>query len=256
MVLATRDAAPGEEADRLLVNSYMGRHVHAKPDYWSKLLRMLYGSGRLKKYAGAVEDMVDKFSFMMLARDQITAYEATSHQDKRFYVKYFSYTFVYMAKAFLDSPAVFLNEIYQLGFCGGQIDLKKGAFLAAIRNADAELGKVIDKKRNWIDYVVTYRDALIHHHGLYIGPFPTIPEGMHDPVEQTKYILGEHHYMPVDPSDIDDKIVEKREGEFIKVTALVDDWLNESFELFDIGLRFFAVKFELESVIKSQENER
>lgn len=254
--MATKDGSPEEEADRLLVNSYMGRHVIEKPEYWSKLLRMLYGKGRLRIYAGAVEDIVEKFSFLLLARDQIAALENQTLPDKRFHIKYFSYTFVFMEKAFLDSIAVFINEIYKLGFRGGQIDLKKGSFLEAVRDADAELGEAIDSKRNWLDYVVKYRNNLIHRHGLYIGPLPTIPENMADPVKQNNYILQEHSYMPINPDDIEDELIDRRDGEFIKVTCLVDDWLQESLELFDIVLRLFAVKFELQSVVDSSQIER
>lgn len=249
--MASKDDSLEKEADRLLVNSYMGRHVIEKPPYWSKLLRMLYGKGRLRTYAGAVEDIVEKFSFLLLARDQIATLENQTLPDKRFHIKYFSYTFVFMEKAFLDSIAIFINEIYELGFRGGKIDLKKGSFLWAVGDADAELGKAIDSKRNWLDYVVKYRDNLIHQHGLYIGPLPTIPKNMDDPLEQSNYILQEHSYMPVNPDDIEDKLIDRKEGEFIKVTCLVDDWLKESFELFDMVLRSFAVKFELQSVVGS-----
>nr|WP_321402026.1 hypothetical protein [uncultured Desulfobacter sp.] len=154
-----------------------------------------------------------------------------------------------MEKAFLDSVAVFINEIYQLGFNGGQIDFKKDKFVGAIRDKDSELGKAISIKRNWLDYVIKYRDNLIHRHNLYIGPLPTIPDNMTDPVEQRIYISQEHFYMPINPEDINDKILDRREGEFIKVTYLIEDWLKESNDIFDICLRFFAQKFNLQSTI-------
>ena len=56
---------------------------------------------------------------------------------------------------------------------------------------------------------------------------------------------------PAYPEDIEDDLIDRKEGEFIKVTCLVEDWLKESSDLFDISLRFFAVKFELQSVIDS-----
>nr|WP_321402030.1 hypothetical protein [uncultured Desulfobacter sp.] len=71
MTFATKDGSPNEEVDRLLTNSYMGRHIAQKPDYWPKLLRMVYGNGRLRTYTGAVENIVEKFSFLLLARDEI-----------------------------------------------------------------------------------------------------------------------------------------------------------------------------------------
>ncbi len=251
MIVATKDGAPDDKADQLLANSYMSKHVVAKPEYWSKLLHMLYGRGRLRKYAGAVEDIVDKFSFLMLAKDQIVAYENTLHHEKRFLIKYFAYTYVFMTKSLLDSLAVFLNEIYELGFSGGEIDFKKGKYLEAVRRADPELVKAVDGKRKWLDYVVKYRDSLIHKHGLYIGAIPNVPENMTDPVEIDKFILGEHHYMPSDPDILEDDIIAGKETEFIKVTCLVDEWLTESFGLFDIVLRTFAMRFELASAQQS-----
>jgi hypothetical protein len=255
MNMAIKDGKPEAEADRLLVNSYMGRHVIKKPAYWSKILRMLYGKGRLRTYAGAVEDICEKFSFLLLARDQIVDLENQTQPDKRFHIKYFSYTFVFMEKSFLDSIAVFINEIYKIGFRGGGIDLNKGKFLRALREADTEIGKAIGSKQKWIDYVVKYRNNLIHRHGLYIGAIPTIPENMDDPVEQNNYIMQEHSYMPINPDDTEDELNIRQEGEFIKVTCLVDDWLKESLELFDIVLRSFAFKFELQSVVDSNQIE-
>lgn len=248
MIIATKDGALDGESDRLLANSYMAKHIVAKPEYWSKLLQMLYGKGRLLKYAGKVEDIVDKFSFLMLARDQISTYENTINHEKRFFIKYFSYTYVFMTKSLLDSLAVFVNDIYELGFSGGEIDFKKGRYMEAVRTVDRELAKTIDDKRKWLDYVVKYRDNVIHKHGLYIGPIPNVPEDMTDPVEIDKFILGEHHYMPSDPDILEDDIISGTEIEFIKVTFLVDEWLNESFELFDIVLGTFAMRFELASV--------
>lgn len=248
MTIATKDGAPGDEGDRLLANSYMAKHIVDKPEYWSKLLQMLYGEGRLLKYAGKVEDIVDKFSFLMLAKDQIVAYENTLNHDKRFFIKYFAYTYVFMTKSLLDSLAVFVNDIYELDFSGGEIDFKKGRYMEAVRTADPGLAKTIDDKRKWLDYVVKYRDGVIHKHGLYIGAVPNVPEDITDPVEIDKFILGEHHYMPSDPDILEDDIITGKEVEFIKVTCLVDEWLTESFELFDIVLRTFAMRFELASV--------
>ena len=122
--MATKDSAIAANVDLLLSDSYMARHVTQKPPYWTKLLELLYGAGRLRKYASAVEDIVDKFSFLLLARDQVLGLEDTGNPEKRFFVKYFAYTFVFMTKSLLDSLAVFVNAIYSLGFNGGGIDFK------------------------------------------------------------------------------------------------------------------------------------
>lgn len=245
MIVATKGGPPGESSDRLLVNSYMGKHVVQKPDYWTKLLTMLYGKGRLKRYAGAVEDIVDKFSFLLLAKDAVLRYEDTSDPEKRFFVKYFAYTYVFMSKSLLDSLAVFVNDLFQLEFSGGKIDFKLGRFVDALKRADAKLGSEVDRRQQWIAYVVKYRDSLIHKHALYVGPLPTVPDDMVDPIEIDRLILREPHYMPSDPDSLDDHIIEGKEVEFIKVTCLMDEWLTESYALFDAVLRAFATQFEL-----------
>jgi hypothetical protein len=245
MIVATKDGPPGESPDRLLVNSYMGRHVVKKPEYWTKLLTMLYGEGRLKTYAGAVEDIVDKFSFLLLAKDAVLRFEETSDPDKRFYVKYFAYTYMFMTKSLLDSLAVFINGLFDLGFSGGKVDLKLGRFVDALKIAHAGLGGEVERRKKWIAYVVKYRDSLIHKHSLYVGPLATIPDGMTDPVEIDRVILSEPHYMPSDPDSVDDQIIEEKEVEFVKVICLMNEWLAESSGLFDAVLRVFATQFEL-----------
>ena len=251
MIIAVKDGALDDESDQLLANSYMAKHIVAKPEYWPKLLKMLYSKGRLLKYAGKVEDIVDKFSFLMLARDQISTYENTINHEKRFFIKYFAYTYVFMTKSLLDSLAVFVNDIYELDFKGGEIDFKRGRYMEGVRAVDSELAEAIDKKRKWLDYVVKYRDNIIHKHGLYIGAISKVPEYMTDPVEIDKFILGEHHYMPSDPDILVDDIITGKEVEFIKVSFLVDEWLAESFELFDVVLRTFTMRFDLVSVQKT-----
>ena len=73
---------------------------------------------------------------------------------------------------------------------------------------------------------------------------------MDTPEEQDKFISQEHSYMPVNPDDIEDKIIEGGECEFIKITCLVDEWIQESFDFFDLILQTFATKFELQSEIE------
>lgn len=244
MMRAIKDGTPGESVDQLLANTYMARHVVKKPAYWEKILDLLYRDGRIRHYAEAAEDIVEKFSFLLLAKDQLLAHETTATPDKRFFVKFFTYNYIFMVKSFLDSVAVFLNHIYQLGFSGGKIDLKKGKFLDAVKEQDSNLASEILNRKEWIACVVKYRDNLIHRHGLYIGPLPTVPEDLTDSREIDKFIMREPHYIPTDPDLRTDLIRADDETEFIKVSCLVEDWLAESFQLFDAVLRTFALRFE------------
>lgn len=244
MIIATKDSAIAASVDLLLSNSYMARHVTQKPEYWNRLLELLYGSGRLRKHAGAVEDIVDKFSFLLLARDQVVGFEATGNPDKRFFVKYFAYTFVFMTKSLLDSLAVFVNGIYALGYKGGAIDFKKKKFVTAVKETDPHLGATVSAKQQWICYVSNYRDSLIHRQGLYMGPLPTVPEDMTDPEEIDRFILLEPHYMPTDFNLITEDIMDGKEVEFIKVSDLVGEWLGEALVLVDAALKTFSTRFE------------
>jgi hypothetical protein len=244
MIIATRDSAIAAKVDLLLSDSYMARHVTQKPDYWTRLLEMVYGAGRHRKYTGAVEDIVDKFSFLLLARDQVFGLENTANPDKRFYVKYYAYTFVFMMKSLLDSLAVFVNSIYTLGFHGGGIDFKRKKFIDAVKAVDPFLGSAIAAKEQWICYVAKYRDNLIHRHGLYVGALPTVPEEMTDPVEIDNFIMREHHYMPTDPNLTAEDIIDGKEVEFIKVSALIGEWVAEALVLVDAVLKTFSTRFE------------
>jgi len=251
MIIATKDSAIAENVDLLLSNSYMARHVIHKPDYWPRLLELLYGAGRLRRYAEAVEDIVDKLSFLLLARDQVLGHEDTSNPDKRFFVKYFAYTFVFLLKSLLDSLAVFVNTIYTLGFNRGEIDFKRKKFVDAVKEVDPLLGGTIAAKQQWIVYVSKYRDSLIHQRGLYVGAVPTVPESMTDPAEIDNFILLEHHYMPTDPRLSSEDVIDGKEVELIKVTDLIGEWLAEVLGLFDAVLRTFSTRFELVEAEKS-----
>jgi hypothetical protein len=244
MIIATKDSAVAAKVDFLLADSYMARHVTQKPDYWAKLLELLYGAGRHRRYTGAVEDIVDKFSFLLLARDQVFGLEATGNPDKRFFVKYYAYTFVFMMKSLLDSLAVFINSIYVLGFSGGGIDFKKKKFVDGVKAIDPLLGAAIAAKEQWICYVAKYRDNLIHRHGLYVGAIPTVPEDTTDPVAIDSFILREHHYMPTDPDLTVEDIIDGKEVEFIKVADLIGEWVSEALTLFDAVLKTFSTRFE------------
>ena len=246
-IVAVKDGHDGNAPDYLATNSYFATFLKNRPIYWDDLHNMLYGQGRLRKYAGAVEDIIDKFSFLFLAKDQIAHYESQLNWHKRFFVKYFVYTFVFMTKSFLDALAVFINEIYQLGFRGGEIDFKRGKFLNRISAKNNELGALLSKQQQFIRRVVEYRNNLIHRHGLYVGALPTVPEELDDPKEVDLFILKEPHYIPNDPNLLFDDIYGGKESEFIKISCFVDDWIRESTQVFDIVLNNFTKFFYISS---------
>ncbi|MEW6674361.1 MAG: Cthe_2314 family HEPN domain-containing protein [Thermodesulfobacteriota bacterium] len=241
-----KEGNEGGFRDFLIQNSYFATCLDRRPLYWGKLLRLLYGEGRLYVYASIVEDIVDKFSFLFLSKDQIISIEGELNWSKRFYIKYYTYTFVYLTKSLLDSLAVFINEIFKLGFSGGDIDFKKGNFMDGLKIKNQKLADLINKRKNWIDTVVKYRDNLIHRHGLYVGPCPEVPPELKDEAEINMFILKEPYYLPNNPNLVEDIVYKNKEGELIKLTCFLEEWINESSALFDIVLGTFAENFTRE----------
>lgn len=244
MIVARKDG-PSTTGGDLFTNTYLGRFVSETPDYWAKLHEMIYGNGRLKKFAAIIEDIVEKFSFLALARDQVYDSERRSDHDKRFFVKYHTYNFIFMTKSFLDSCAVFLNESYELGSRGNSIALENRQLLERLEKLNPKLAQQLDKRAFCFKRVVRYRNNLIHRHGLYVGAIPKVPESMTDPYEIDRYILEQPAYIPNDPDFVVDKVYEGVEGEFILVSALVDDWISAAFEVFNLILSSFTLSFEV-----------
>jgi Cthe_2314-like HEPN len=240
---AYKEGKPGEIPDFLISNTYFSTFLKSKPPYWDDLLRVLYYNGRLVKYASGVEDIVDKFSFLFLSRDKINQYEELQDWSKCFYIKFLTYSFIYLTKSFLDSLAVFVNEIFDLGYKAGEIDFKKGKFINSIKNKNEELGQLIFERHKWINTVVKYRNNLIHRHGLYVGPLTEIPPYIKDQNIITSIILKEPFYLPNNPDLVDDLVHKNREGELIKLSCFIDDWIKESAVLLDIVLGTFATSF-------------
>lgn len=206
---------------------------------------MLYGGGRLRKFATIVEDIVEKFSFLALAQDQITESESRRDREKKFFIHYHTYAYVFMTKSFLDACAVFLNESYALEQRGSGIALDKQSFINCLDKVNPDLTKQLHSQREWFKLVVRYRNNLIHKHGLYVGPIPTVPDSLKDPIAVDQYILTQPAYIPNDPDLLIDNIYNGVEGDFIKVTCFVDEWINEAFHLFHIILSGFTTSFEV-----------
>ena len=72
---------------------------------------------------------------------------------------------------------------------------------------------------------------------------PTIPPDMKDEIQIDLYILREPYYLPNIPDLTDDVIIEGEEGEFIKLTCFINDWIKEAADLFNIILGYFAENF-------------
>ena len=93
-IVASKDGDDERQSDPLVTNSYFATFLENKPEYWDNLNIMLYREGRLRKHAAAVEDIVDKFSFLFLARDQVAYHESKLNWYKRFYVQISEFSFL------------------------------------------------------------------------------------------------------------------------------------------------------------------
>lgn len=244
MIVATKDGL--DSIPEMFGNTYLSKFSKGDPDYWSKLHGMLYGGGRLRKFASCFEDIVEKFSFAAIARDQISEHETRKDYQKIYIVKYHLYSYIFLIKSFLDACAVFINETYGLNVKGSNIAFDKKKFISALDVVNPALTKQLAERSEWTNLVVQYRTNLIHKHGLYVGPIPTVPNSMTDPQEVDRYILEQPHYMPNDPDFVIDKIYDGQEGEFVMVTVLVDEWIDEAYRFLNLVLSSFTTSFELD----------
>lgn len=247
-----RKDGPPTKGGALFANTSLGPKIQEAPKYWDKLHEMIYGGGRLRKYATIVEDIVEKFSFLDVARDQIKETESRRDPGKMFYTQYHTYAYVFMTKSFLDACAVFINESYGLKQRGSNISLEKNKLIESLENHNLALAKQLQERQSWIETVVRYRNNLIHRHGLYVGPVPAVPESITDPVAVDEFILEQPAYMPNHPDFVIDKVYEGEEGEFIKVVDMVDEWMIKSLEIFNIVLSSFTFSFEVTDPIKNK----
>jgi len=114
------------------------------------------------------------------------------------------------------------------------------------------LGERILAQKIWVQKVVKYRDNLIHRHALYVGPCLTVPPDMTDEKEISRFILKEPYYLPNHPDLTTDKVSDQREGELIKLTCFVDEWIDQASQMFDVVMGTFATQFTRASWLNSK----
>jgi hypothetical protein len=121
---------------------------------------------RYQKIGMYVQDMLEKFGYMHYSLEEMN--ECSNKVRPDTYAKFYFYSFIYMAKATLDTGAVILNEIFRLKFRGGQIDLIKNDFRNAITLLDVNLTKTLQEYDNDLHTIDKWRDATIHNKGVRI----------------------------------------------------------------------------------------
>lgn len=108
-----------------------------------------------------LSDAIEKFGFMLLARDALT--DAAKREVLPF-CQYNFYCFVFLTKAFLDAISLFLNEELHLGMSGGQVDITKKHFFDKLEQASGRepLAQQLSGFYNWLSFIARYRIDLIH----------------------------------------------------------------------------------------------
>ena len=122
-------------------------------------------------------NMFVKLGFMLLAKDSIKETNGI-YPNIRAYVEYHLYSFVYSSKSFLDSIAITLNYVYNLGLAKGDIDLNKSLFIKKIEEKHPSLLVIRELKniKKWISGVIIWRDELIHRCVTTVVPYGTAEE--------------------------------------------------------------------------------
>jgi len=75
---------------------------------------------------------------------------------------------------------------------------------------------------------------------------------MTDEKEISRFILKEPYYLPNHPDLTTDKVSDQREGELIKLTCFVDEWIDQASQMFDVVMGTFATQFTRASWLNSK----
>lgn len=120
-----------------------------------------------------LKDLAEKLGFIYLSRDLL--YQKRRSGGQGGYKKYYFYNLIIYCKACLDTIAVTLNNHFDLGFRRGDIDLRKAPFLRKIEHNFVAFSNFRHNFGEWIEWIVDYRDALIHQKCIEI--LPITPKG-------------------------------------------------------------------------------
>lgn len=131
----------------------------------------------------SIIDISEKLGFLFFSWNQITDFE--NHRDyfedmpyQRMFsplIKFHLYNFIYNAKAVLDSISVLLNDLYKLGFSGGDRDLARNTkFRSKVFNKNRTIKRLYEINEDRFNTLLKYRDAVIHRKSIMV--FISIPK--------------------------------------------------------------------------------
>jgi hypothetical protein len=118
-----------------------------------------------------ITNVLNKFGFVLMARDNIINHDGNRDPNLQVVIQYELNNFITYTKSTLDSIAIVINEMYQIGRSNGGIDLKWGSFYNELCkiNPKSLVASRMKTKRVWIKEVVNWRDQINHRTFNVIG---------------------------------------------------------------------------------------
>ena len=130
---------------------------------------------KFRKYCDLIIDICEKLGFLLLAIDGVRSIESKHEliDGSEWYflecvqVKYHLYNCIFNAKAVSDSVSVLLNDLFELGYIKGQIDLiKERKFRRDLIARSKQFGEFWEACGAWFRNLGQFRDALIHRQSI------------------------------------------------------------------------------------------
>lgn len=132
---------------------------------------------KFKKYCDLIIDICEKLGFVLLSIDGVRSIESKHEMidgAEWFYlecvqVKYHVYNCIFNAKAVSDSVSVLLNDLSELGYKKGEIDLiKEKKFRSDFiqKSKNKEFSEFWEVCGPWLKNLGQFRDALIHRQSI------------------------------------------------------------------------------------------
>jgi hypothetical protein len=134
---------------------------------WSEYSRVGYDNEMIL----LVTNVLNKFGFMFLSLDEITELNGRKEINLQVFLQYHLNNFIFYTKSTLDSIAIILNEVYNLGKSKGAIDLKWTQFVDDLirKKPRSSIALQIIHKKSWIKEVINWRDEINHRTFNVIG---------------------------------------------------------------------------------------
>lgn len=135
------------------------------------LVTMTSGTNPVKEVGKYLLNVTDKLGNIFYAKekiDELNKQYPYNYIEIRYHITYA----IISCKACFDGLATIINEVYDIGYSKGNIDLStiRSNFLSKIEENNDLLGKKLKKYQNWINKITRYRDLVVHNIMLHTPP--------------------------------------------------------------------------------------